>query len=148
MNLTELNIYFCCISFTFDFHPSTFYTHLIHFSCHWARGGVHPGQVASPLKMPHRDQQPHTHTLTPRVNSESPINLTCMFLTGGRKPEYPERTHTYTGRTQNHELPYCEVTVLTTTPPCSPNVIYHAVNFVVNAFNTNKHQCSESVVII
>ena len=22
-----------------------------------------------------------------------------MFLDGGRKPEYPERTHTYTGRT-------------------------------------------------
>jgi len=29
-----------------------------------------------------------------RENLESSINLTCMFLDGGRKPEYPERTHT------------------------------------------------------
>ena len=27
-------------------------------------------------------------TLTPRDNFTSPINLTCMFLGGGRKPEY------------------------------------------------------------
>jgi len=30
---------------------------------------------------------------------ETPINLTYMFLDSGRKPEYPERTHAYTGRT-------------------------------------------------
>jgi len=36
----------------------------------------------------YRDKQPY-----------SPINLTCMFLDSGRKPEYPERTHTYTGWT-------------------------------------------------
>ena len=47
-----------------------------------------------------RDKQPHTrsHSLL-RTILESPINLTCMFLDGGRKPEYPERTHAYTGRT-------------------------------------------------
>ena len=55
-----------------------------HFSCHWERGGVHPGQTRC--------------TLTPRYNL--PINLsTCMFLDGGRKLEYPERIHTHTGRT-------------------------------------------------
>ena len=37
-----------------------------------------------------RDKQPFTLTLTPKDNLESPINLTCMFLDGGRKPEYPE----------------------------------------------------------
>ena len=48
----------------------------------------------------HRDTQPHTLTLTPKDNFlETPINLTCMFLDSGRKPEYPERTHAYTGRT-------------------------------------------------
>ena len=38
-------------------------------------------------------------TFTPTDNLDSPINLTCMCLDGGRKPEYPERSHTYTGRT-------------------------------------------------
>jgi len=33
---------------------------------------------------------------------ETPINLTCMFLDSGRKPEYLERTHAYTGRTCKH----------------------------------------------
>ena len=39
-----------------------------------------------------------SHSLL-RTILESPISLTCMFLDGGRKPEYPERTHAYTGRT-------------------------------------------------
>ena len=47
-----------------------------------------------------RDKQPHTcsHSLQ-GTNLETPINLTFMFLDGGKKPEYPERTHAYTGRT-------------------------------------------------
>jgi len=62
-----------------------------------------------------------------------------MFLDGGRKPEYPERTHGYTGRTC--KLPTdkpqpgvepgtlcCEATMLTTTPPCSPKPIYCSQN--------------------
>jgi len=49
-----------------------------------------PGQVATG---PHGDKQPSTLTLTPRVDLESPVNLSCMFLGGGRKPEYPERAH-------------------------------------------------------
>jgi len=53
-----------------------------------------------------------------------------MFLDGERKPEYLERTHACTGRTCKHyiERPQpgvepgtlCEATVLTTTPPYSP----------------------------
>ena len=39
---------------------------------------------------PHRDTQPCT--LTPKDNLETPINLSCMLLDGGRKPEYPGRT--------------------------------------------------------
>ena len=79
---------------------------------------------------PHRDKgdkQSCMHTFTPKDNLESPINLTCMFLDGGRKPEYPERTHAYTGRTyklhterperwgSNLEPSRCEAMVLTTT---------------------------------
>ena len=45
-----------------------------------------------------RQTTTHMLTLTPKDNLETPINLTCMFLDGG-KPEYPERTHTYTGKT-------------------------------------------------
>ena len=73
-------------------------------SGHRARGGVQPGQVASPSQG-HKETNNHTHSLL-RTILESPINPTCVFLDGGRKPEYPERTHAYT--------------VLTTTPPCSP----------------------------
>ena len=40
-----------------------------------------------------------TLTFTPTGNLESPINLMSMSLDGGRKPEYPERTHADTGRT-------------------------------------------------
>ena len=71
-------------------------------SCHWVRGRVHPGQVTSPSQG-RRDKQPCTLTLTPRVNLESPINLTCMFFKeGGRKLQYLERIHTCMGRTCKH----------------------------------------------
>ncbi|MEQ2285138.1 hypothetical protein AMECASPLE_028781 [Ameca splendens] len=54
----------------------------------WARGRVHPGQVASPSQ---GNTQTTTHTLihTPKGNLELPINLTGMSLDCGRKPEYP-----------------------------------------------------------
>ena len=90
------------------FHPSIFYTHLFrrsgrggagtYPSGHRARGGVHPGQVASPSQG-HTETNNHTHSHSLlRTILDSPINLTCMFLDGGSKPEYPERTHAYTGR--------------------------------------------------
>ncbi|MED6239776.1 hypothetical protein ATANTOWER_011019 [Ataeniobius toweri] len=64
----------------------------------WARGRVHPGQVASPSQ---GNTQTTMHTLihTPKGNLERPINLTGMSLDCGRKPEYPVRTHACTGRT-------------------------------------------------
>ncbi|MED6267063.1 hypothetical protein CHARACLAT_008356 [Characodon lateralis] len=63
-----------------------------------ARGGVHPGQVASPSQ---GSTQTTMHTLiyTPKGNLERPINLTGMSLDCGRKPVYPVRTHTCMGIT-------------------------------------------------
>jgi len=90
-------------------HPSIFYTRLIRWSGRWgagaypsshrAKGGVHPGQVACPSQG-HTETNNHTqtHSLL-RTILETPINLTCMFLHSGRKPEYPEKTHAYMGRT-------------------------------------------------
>ncbi|MEQ2229174.1 hypothetical protein ILYODFUR_016244 [Ilyodon furcidens] len=48
----------------------------------------------------HRDTQNKQpcNPLTPKGNLEKSINLTVMFLDYGRKPEYPERTHTCMGR--------------------------------------------------
>ena len=116
--LTEVWLHCICLfNAITNIHPSIFYTCLIKLSGrggagayptgHRVRGAVHPGQVASPShRGPHRDKrdtQPHTgsHSLL-RTILESPINLTCMFLDSGRKPEYPERTHAYTGRTCEH----------------------------------------------
>ena len=88
-------------------HPSIFYTCLIRWS---GRGRSVPaviGQEAgytldrSPVHhwaTQRQMRQATTHTLTRKI-LDTPINLTCMFLDGGRKPEYPERTHSYTGRT-------------------------------------------------
>ncbi|XP_077476186.1 caspase recruitment domain-containing protein 10 isoform X2 [Stigmatopora argus] len=45
------------------------------------------------------DGQLCTLTLIPRGNLECPISLPCMSLECGRKPEYPEETHTGPGRT-------------------------------------------------
>jgi len=42
-----------------------------------------------------------TLTHTPRVNLETSVNLSCMFLGGGRKPEYLERTLAYKGKHAN-----------------------------------------------
>ena len=35
----------------------------------------------------------HRFTITPVGNLESPVNLICMSLDRGRKPEYPGKTH-------------------------------------------------------
>ena len=109
-----------------NFHPSIFYTvnPLVGSRGGWSlsqqssgerRGTPWTGRQS--ITGPHRDKrdkQPHTLTLAPKDNLETPINLTCMFLDGGRNPEYPERTHAYTGRTckLHTERPQ----VLTTSP--------------------------------
>ncbi|MEQ2251082.1 hypothetical protein ILYODFUR_007339, partial [Ilyodon furcidens] len=88
------------------------------------RGGVHPGQVASPSQGNTQDKQ---HDC-PKANLEGPINLTVMFLDCWRKLENPERTHACTGRTwrktpsrESNQGPFCcKATVLPTMPPCSP----------------------------
>ena len=41
---------------------------------------------------------------TPMGDLQSPINLTCMFLIGGRKPENPEGT--YTEERENMQTPH------------------------------------------
>ena len=78
-------------------HPSISYTRLIQLRVAGelepipavirVRGRVHPGQVTSPSQGHKRNKQPSTLTLTPRVNLASPVNLTCMFLGDGKKPE-------------------------------------------------------------
>ena len=65
-------------------------------SCHWARDGGTPWTGCQSFTGPHRDKQQWTLPLTPMLNLESLINLTCMFLDCGRKPEPPERTNTCT----------------------------------------------------
>ncbi len=61
---------------------------------------------------------------------ESPRNLTCMSLDGGKTPEHPEKTHTSMERahklhterpSSNPEFSCSEVTVWTTAPSCHPN---------------------------
>ena len=66
-------------------HPSIHFLYLLNPTV-----GSHGGQ---------RQTTSNTLTLTPTDNLETPVNLTCMFLDGGRKPEYPERTHAHTVRT-------------------------------------------------
>jgi len=95
--------------------------------------GQEAGHTLDMLPVHHRATQRSTRettvqlTLTTRVNLESPINLTYMFLGGRGKSEYPERTHAYTVKTcklhtagpsrdSNMEPSCCEATVLTTTP--------------------------------
>jgi len=45
------------------------------------------------------DKQPYS--LPPRVNLETPVNLTSMLLGGGREPEHSEKTHAYTRKHAN-----------------------------------------------
>jgi len=47
-------------------------------SCHWARGGVDHGQVASPSQGHTETNETNNLTHSPRDNLESPFNLTCM----------------------------------------------------------------------
>jgi len=93
-------------------HPSIHFLYLLN-QLVGSRGGLSqqslgerqgtPWTDRQSITGPHRDErdkQPHTcsYSLLGTI-LETPINLTCMFLDGGRKPEYPEITHAYTGRT-------------------------------------------------
>ncbi len=85
-------------------HPSIHYLSSLSFAGLWSqlslgeqRGTPWTGRqsVTGPT---YRDRQPLTLTFTPTGNLESPVNLTCMSLGCGRKPEYPEKTHAGTRR--------------------------------------------------
>ena len=66
-----------------------------YLSCHWARGRVHPGRFASPSQGLRQTRHATTHAhSTPGANLETPINLTCISLDCGWKPEYLERNRT------------------------------------------------------
>ncbi|KAK3570378.1 hypothetical protein QTP86_019251 [Hemibagrus guttatus] len=82
------------------------------------QGRIHPGRSANPSQ--------GTHTTD---NLEMAINLQCMSLDRGRKPEHPEETpeargehenstHTWWRRESNPQPWRCDATVLTTKPPC------------------------------
>ena len=85
-------------------HPSIYFLYLLNPSI-GSRGGWSQSQQSlgerqgTPWTGHQSITGPHNHTHAPKDNLESPINLTCMFLDSGRKLEYPERTHAYTGRT-------------------------------------------------
>ncbi|KAK3524164.1 hypothetical protein QTP70_018211 [Hemibagrus guttatus] len=51
------------------------------------QGRIHPGRSANPSQGTHTLSQSHTMD-----NLEMPINLQCMSLDWGRKPEYPKET--------------------------------------------------------
>ncbi|KAK3547783.1 hypothetical protein QTP86_029933 [Hemibagrus guttatus] len=89
------------------------------------QGRIHPGRSANP------SQGTHTHSHT-TDNLEMPINLECMSLDQGRKPEYPEETpeaqgehanSTHTAEAGIKPQPWkCEANVLTTKPPGPPKM--------------------------
>ena len=90
-----------------------------------------------------RDKQPHTLT---RTILESLINLTCMFLDGRRKPEYPERTHAYTGRTCKLHTERSQSGVEPVTLSLwSDGANHHTFQaFRTKLFNLNIHLCALS----
>ena len=66
------------------------YTNLIQLRVAWGAGAYPSGhRVRGGLPVHHRATQRQTTTLTPKDNLESAVNLTCMFLDGGRNPENP-----------------------------------------------------------
>uniref|UniRef100_A0A3Q3JZ23 Ras-associating domain-containing protein n=1 Tax=Monopterus albus TaxID=43700 RepID=A0A3Q3JZ23_MONAL len=62
-----------------------------------SEGQCTPTSGHSIKRLTHRDRQ--SLSLTPTDSLELPVNLSCMCLDCGRKPEYPERTNAV--QTQN-----------------------------------------------
>ncbi|XP_056608145.1 uncharacterized protein LOC130425787 [Triplophysa dalaica] len=99
------------------------------------QGRIHPGWSANPSQGTHTHSFTHSRTHTLRtIFPEMPINLPCMSLDQGRKPEYPEETpeargehanstHTSRKRESDPQPWRCEANVLTTKPPCPPTDI-------------------------
>ena len=82
----------CPLSNTIVRHSSISYTSLIQFRA----SGAHPGCHWVKGQSSKETNETRPLTLTPRVSLESAVNLTGMFLEGGRKPEYLVRAR---GRT-------------------------------------------------
>ena len=96
--------------------PSIFYTRLIlrsgragagaYPSSHRSRGGVHPGQVASPSQRHTETNDTNNHTRSHSLQRQNFFKRDRLtFLDGGRKPEYPEsfgETHAYTHTRGEH----------------------------------------------
>ena len=111
--------------------PSISYTRLFKFRVvwYWSLSQLplpHTGQVASPSEAhikTNETNKPCMLTLAVLGSIlESPLILTCMFLDGGRKPEYPERTHAYMQTLNRKDLPYQD---LSHKPSCCDSVNHH-----------------------
>jgi len=126
-----------------NINPSIFYTRLIwrsghrgagaYPSGHQARGGVHPAPVASPSQGHTETNETNNHTRSHsllRTIYSHQLTYACFWMVGGSQSTRREPTHTqgeHANSTQksprwglNLEHSHCEATVLTTTPPCSP----------------------------
>ena len=97
----------------------------------WVRSRVPSEEFTSPSQGQHRIKQ--RYTLTLRVNLEASINLTCMFVDCGRdettqgesmhtQGEHANSTQRSPSTDSNQEPSCCEVTVLTPTPLCYPQM--------------------------
>lgn len=70
------------------------------FSSGWRNGGTFFSFFLPICQRGNSESQTTVYAHDHTVNLESTVNLTqCMPLGCGRKPEHPERTHTYMGRT-------------------------------------------------
>jgi len=107
-----------------------------YLSCHWARGGVHRGQVASPsqghTERNKTNNHACSHSLLGTILSHQLTWHACFWAMGGscstcREPTHTRGEHansTQKGWDSNQEPSCCEATVLTTTPMCSPVSLY------------------------
>ena len=103
----------------------------LYTSCHWAKDWVHTGWVASPTQGHTEYEREHAHSLLRTIQGNQETQHACFWMVGGswstqREPMYAQGEHansTQKGLSQdsNQEPSCCKVTVLTITPPCSPN---------------------------
>jgi len=95
-------------------------------SCHWARGRVPPGQVASPSQGDIDANETHTHSQWQfRINNESNMHVFGWWEEAGVPGENPH-IHGENMQTPHRKAPagiptlrLAEATVLTTTSLCS-----------------------------
>ncbi len=81
----------------------------------WSQLTLGERQGFTPNRSAVSSQGRHTESFTPVNSSELTINLTCMCLDCGRKPEHPDKTHTERWRS-NTALSSWEAAGLTAAP--------------------------------